>query len=353
MSANYNVPCIQTVLNNSEFRNVLDQNSEEVMLCKRRMDYSSSPEMNLEAAPAKLLKIVGSTKPCHSVGDAHHRNDMYRVGAESPNLSSISSKYQGTKTTCEIRSQNNEEKRSEFSSLNYLLKNQFECQKELTKHFIYESFLNEKLNMNRFEFLPTSCKNQVSIFFKECLGYDVQEETKGGSNRKHLYSLKNCQTEDENDMQKARRAIAFRAQCYIYGLRKQLHCEATAEGNDLLVKTLFKVIHPESTDQQLIGRFRELLFTLIDESRPFDSDEMCGVLTTKLLSKIRQLPDAVLRKYYHIKLSKYLGTLFGNCNSSHDIVDRLLPLNQKIDLYSNLQTESVPKIRTYQLAVLL
>lgn len=351
MIANYNLPCIQTVLSNSQFRNVLDQTSEDVLLCKRRPNYTSSADENSEVAPAKLLKVMGSTKPCHSAGDAHSRIVIRRMGAESPNSSSISSKNQASRTTCEAECQTDEEQMKVNNSLVYLLKNQFECQKQLTKHFIFESFLNEKLNMSRYEFLPTACKNQVSIFIKECIGFDIQSETKSGSNRKHLYTLKNRLTETQDETQRMRKVMAFKTQCYLYGLRKQLHCDSTVEGDKLLVKTLFKTIHPESKDLQLRDKFGEVLFSLAEDNEAFDSDAACGVLTNKLLSKIRQLPDSVLKKYYQIMLSKYLSSLFEGCLSSHDIIDRLLPLTRTIDIYSNFQTELVPKSRTYQLAV--
>lgn len=352
MIANYNLPCIQTVLSNSQFRSVLDQPCDDVMLCKRRPEYSSSSDVRDDVTSSNLHRVNGSTKPSNKDGETYGRLTIRRIGSQSPNFSSISSKMQGSCTTRVAQHQTEEEKLQASKTLDYLIMNQFECQKELTKHFIYESFLNEKFNMNRFEFLPTACKNQVSIFLKECLGFDVQSETKTGSNRKYLFALKNRLADKESEEEKERKTMAFRAQCYIYGLRKQLHCEPTAEGNKQLVKTLFKVIHPESNDPILQEKFGEILFSLADATQNLDNQGTSEVLTAKLIGKIRQLPESILKKYYQITLSKYLTTLFDGCHTTHEMVDRLLPLNQTMDVYSNLQTESVPKSRTYQLAVL-
>ena len=57
-----------------------------------------------------------------------------------------------------------------------LFGNQFETHKELSKHFIFESMLNEKVSFQRFDCLPKNCKNFVILFFKECLGFDIAEQ---------------------------------------------------------------------------------------------------------------------------------------------------------------------------------
>ena len=147
-----------------------------------------------------------------------------------------------------------------------LLGNQFESQKELSKHFIFESMLNEKVSVERFECLPQNCKNFVTLFFKECLGFDISERKKGMPVSSKFLILENLKQGDLNQQAKARKSLSFGVGCYLFGLQKQLHVTNSELDQEKTIKILYERVHDDSTDTEKLERFIETLNKIKDEA---------------------------------------------------------------------------------------
>lgn len=353
MFAKYSHPCFEATLDSQQFRDMLDSASAmgEPILGKRESTSISAETSHAESdGEARPTKKLAPYKSRSEAGEPRGRLQLRRVDAGCPFASLNIRKSISKRTSCDEASKTETDESDQDNFIEQLLKDEFRCQKELLKHFILESLVNQTVNLERLECMPTTCKNQVCVFFKESYGMDIFEDLARGS--REAVPVHSSIPDNSSRVSRIRMSLAFRAECYIYGLRKQLCCPQTAAGDQTISQRLFDLTHPGCADQGLRLRFGQLLFDLADETVRVERAEAARILTPELLNKIMQLPATILRKYYQSKLSRHLASLFDHCKSRFDTVDAILSIDRPFGLLDDLLTEQESPRGTSQLVVL-
>ena len=218
----------------------------------------------------------------------------------------------------------------------------FQSTKKLLLIFLSETILNEKVNMKKFNHLPEACQILASIFMKEWLDFDICEETKVGSHQKHLFSLVNRRVPKTEETCLALK-YSLLAECYMYGLTKQLlakhsidtSCEDVAQ---CVINTLYQKVFNSDFEQSRpsISDFRRVLEDLINNHGSLTPKEVVATLSTKLLSKMKELPVPTVHKFYAMKAKKILNDVLEGCSTISEAVNSFANCSAiSLDLWSN------------------
>ena len=220
--------------------------------------------------------------------------------------------------------------------------NQFECQKQIIKHFLFETLINERINIQRFKPLPESCKILVALHLKETLNYDLNEQINQGSSQKCLYQLFNSSkvNSTQNEEQKKFQVkLAFLAECYLYGVRKQIKLSEKDLSKEGLLEVIYRaIVQNNQTSSFDFVSLEEFCIQMEDLSKLRLADFNVfnrSDLYRKLFSKMHQISEGTRQKYYSVKVRKHLSSLIDDSLSIQDLTYRFKSPDARIDLYSN------------------
>lgn len=199
----------------------------------------------------------------------------------------------------------------------------FSNNKKLLLCFITETLLSEKINLKRLQCLPESCQTLAAIYFKENFNLDVLKCTSD-------LAKETAGSREKSPKDQLIHAYSFLAECYLYGLKKQLPGGVTEEE---ALAALFAKLHPCDTPKS-VSKFQEAYFSLI-EGRELDLATIKEVLTLPLLSKMRSLSKVTLSKYYIFKAYRKLTHQLEHCSSVSDITDSFVQPGHRLDLLSS------------------
>lgn len=214
--------------------------------------------------------------------------------------------------------------------LKQLMQNQFECHKVLVKHFLFETIINEKFNVTRFNILPSSCQRLASNFLRTHFNFNVEVELRAGSHKKQLYGLHGRQYPK---VQGSGLSLSFLADCYLYGLRKQLMSAGRSLDQKQTIQTLHRALFPQAETSHL-----DLFEEAIEKLLRYDSEEseegISAILSYPLLAKMSQISEQTLRKFYSVKLHKCLSLLIDDSKSPAELKQNFGSRKQTIDILS-------------------
>jgi hypothetical protein len=325
-----------------------DQETDNELLQKRR------PLLSREDTSHKPFKIksTASASCPKTQPDANFQN------ASDPEIASDG--YRQTTSDCSHRFESNSADEADLIHKKVHLPSQFECQKQLLKQFLFETFFNEKINVQRFKFLPENCQTLIAIFLKESLNFDICKETITGSTHKYLYRLTNnwhCSQHKSSEKAVAT-SLSFLTKCYLYGLRKQTKC--SHQMHDLL--SLAKLIHDallsshDQSSQEVVPVAFEQFFKDIQDlvhERCEQVSQLCAQpLYVKLFSKMKQISQETLHRFYAVSTKKYLDELVDSGSSMRDLSERFICLRSRLDLFSSYVDSHSSQSRRYILPCL-
>ena len=223
----------------------------------------------------------------------------------------------------------------------------FSCQKQIIKHILFESLINERLCSKRYHVLPTTCKNLVQIYLRESLGWNFPLQASSflckESEKISFIELKNMLIEQ---MDSSRRqvymrflALAFCAECYMYGVSKKI--SKTQNDNhpswEFLCLTVYSALAQSGGVPSILSRdkFKSLMLQLRNYQLPENIQSLLDALPPPFLQKLRTIPADTLKVFYKLKIKKMLSATFNGCSSTSEIVDKMINLPEKLDLFSN------------------
>ena len=235
--------------------------------------------------------------------------------------------------------------------LRVMLSDQLECQKELVKQFLLEAFITEEVRVDKFQSLPYQCQKFVSILLRETLSF-VLEPAAGSQGSaqagrpQRVLRLRNEYVESLSlrEAQEYHKfsSIAFVAECYMYGLSKQLKVPALQgqPANPTLLGIITDFLHPDSTDaatkEAMLEKLKENVRLLLNFQRTQTSSAcIIAALPPRLVLKLRQMKISSLVRFYPVKLRKYFSGLIDGISSFEQASRQLCGLDSKVDLLSN------------------
>lgn len=232
-------------------------------------------------------------------------------------------------------------KSAEIKKIDQSLNDQFRCQKIILKHIIAESLINEKVHPIRYALLPESCKQPFFVFFREALGWEMPtfSQTVQPLSSICINNISTQSTTATNDTIFLEfRDVAFKAECYVYGVTRQLAKVAFSVTDHIYV---YEAIYNSLTKSQGQGSFKDLsefvrmLEVLMNYELPEDPKEFLLSIPEALFKKFAAIAPEVLAKYYKIKVKNTLNVFIDHYANRNDLLAGLGEANIKIDLFSN------------------
>ena len=325
-----------------------DQETDNELLQKRK------PLQSSEETSHKPSKV----KPSASASRHKPQPQASFENASDPETQSDS--HRQTASDSSHRFESNSADEADLIQKKVRLPSQLECQKQLLKQFLFETFFNEKINVQRFKYLPENCQTLIAIFLKESLNFDICKETISGSTHKYLYRLTsnwNC-FEHKSPEKPMATSLSFLTKCYLYGLRKQTKCSQSERD----LQSLAKVIHaallssqdPSSQEAAPVSfeRFFEDIQDLVHERCEQVSHLYAQPLYVKLFSKMKQISSETLHRFYAVSTKKYLDELVDPSSSMRDLSERFIGLRSRLDLFSSYVDSQSSQSRRYILPCL-
>jgi hypothetical protein len=231
-----------------------------------------------------------------------------------------------------------------------MLSDQLECQKQLVKQFLLEAFITEEIREEKFHSLPYQCQKFVSILLRETLSFSLEPFAgspglaAGGPSRRVL-RLRNVYVEGlspaETQEYHKFSSIAFVAECYMYGLSKQLKVPVQQGPlpNPTLIGIVSDFLHPTAdvaSKEAMQGKLKENVRLLLNFQRTHtSSDRILEALPPRLVLKLKQMKISSLVRFYPVKLRKYFSGLIDDISSFEQASRQLCGLDSKVDLLSN------------------
>lgn len=217
----------------------------------------------------------------------------------------------------------------------------FRCQKIILKHIIAESLINEKVHPIRYALLPESCKQPFLIFFREAFGWEMPKfsqkvQSPSSIAINHISTQSTTATKDLMFLKF--RDVAFKAECYVYGVTRQLAKVAFSVTDHIYV---YEAIHNSLTKSQGQGSFKDLsefvrmIEVLMNYEFPEDPNAFLLSIPHALLKKFAAIAPEVLAKFYKIKVKNTLNVFLDRYDNRNDLLAGLGEANIKIDLFSN------------------
>lgn len=255
---------------------------------------------------------------------------------------SDNSSDEGSQFSCENEIHNNQN-----STYSHLLKDQTNCYKMLLKHFLSETIMNEKCNLQRFNYLPKTCQNLVLIFLNQNFGFDLEDELKKGSPRRYLFNLqrKNYQTTKQCSV-----SLSFLTDCYIYGVVKQLQQNGKLVSRNLAIKTLHNKLVQSGVSVQAED-FTSSIESLLKYKEEEITDPSKEISDT-LISKMSQIPEATLTKFYSVRLHQALSELIDSCSTVDQLESTFKQPQLDIDILSAYMGKASSKPANYSSTLL-
>lgn len=222
--------------------------------------------------------------------------------------------------------------KSELQRFDLVLQDKKSCYKILLKHFLLESLVNEKFNLKRFKILPGVCKTLSLSFLERHFGFELNQELNKGSVRKHLYELKGRKYQTTNY---STVALPFLADCYLHGLTLQLKNQDEIICRDQAIEVLHRTLlkHGVKIKKE---EFRSTLVDLLT----YRNEHICNPdqqLSGLLLSKMSQIKNSTLAKFYLLRLKTSLSDLIDKCESMDDLQSSISKSAQVFDVLSSYQ----------------
>jgi hypothetical protein len=325
-----------------------DQETDNELLQKRQ------PLQGKEDLSHKPIKA----KPAGSASRPKHQPDVSNETASGPESALDGSRQ--TTSDSSHRFESNSTDEPSLTQQKLLLPNQLDCQKQLLKQFLFETLFNEKINVQRFKLLPENCQTLIAIFLKESLNFDICKETNSGSTHKYLYRLSNNWTcsEPRSPEKAASASLSFLTRCYLYGLGKQTKRPHSERDLPTLAKLIYDALL-SSEDQSLQGpvpvAFEEFFSDIEDLvlERCEKVSQLCAHhLYVKLFSKMKQISQETLQRFYAVSTKKYLDDLVDSSPSMRDLSERFINLRSRLGLFSSYVDSQSSQSRRYILTCL-
>lgn len=247
--------------------------------------------------------------------------------------------YTNYQTSSEVR----QSLKHQENDLSVLLNDQLACHKKIVKHFLIETVMNEKFNLQRFNYLPAACQSLALTFLERHFRFSLEDELKKGSSRKYLFPLegRTYQTACKSPI-----ALPFLTDCYVYGLLKQLHQnskqvsrrEAILILKDKLVESGAKLDQKDFCDA-------------IESLLQYESSEIANLqdkISNILLNKMIQIKESTLAKYYGMKVIKTMSELIDDCKTHVELRTSMSQSSFKTDILSAYLGKTLTSVRYYQ-----
>lgn len=218
---------------------------------------------------------------------------------------------------------------------------QFTCQREIIKHIILESLINERIHSKRFALLPLACRKPFNTFFKECFGWTVPVsslEAKQPSSVVIRHTFKQDMDGTEKTNLVEIHQVAFTVECYFYGVAAQVRkSPQLAKDHKMIHQVVYRALQSCKGEQISITfkEFAKAIKILRKYETTNNAKELITILPKAFFRKLESIETTTLQKYYRIKAKKYLCEAIDHCTSNDQIIKSFKSLPVKIDLLSN------------------
>lgn len=229
------------------------------------------------------------------------------------------------------------------SQYSNFLKDQTTCYKMLLKHFLIEILINEQLNLQRFNYLPKPCQDLVLVFLKRNFDFDIDEELRKGSMRKHTFALKgkSYKTAKQSSV-----ALPFLTDCYVYGVVKQLQKTGKLVSKECAIKILHSKLVQSGVPVQ-----EEDFISSIESLLRYEEEEISDPskdISDILIAKMINIPELTLAKFYSHRIQKIIFDLFEGSTSIDQLKESFEQSNLRIDIYSAYLGKKTFKTANYR-----